>query len=323
MFKKACFYSARLPSGCVHAAKHTHLIRESQHYFLTLLGYSSQLGMVSLFLEMAMNKSNNRCDYVCNKFFAKGEISDIKKLKELMFCENTELEPTQEKLFNQFNYGCESYVVDFNKIIPVPIELHIASCGNAASAQVMLEADPADLIVKSGVTPCTQDYLQKQLGMDDAAWKKLTVGEFLANYVMLQEVDESSHPKKFGVVLDFETGQKYADCFKKYKAPNFYGWCLSHWDTPYNACDTHVNLASFMADTTELLCKFDTFNYAPIPIYQALSEKFPNVTFRISYLACDETFAGLYIGKNGFHSHVEFEADDPCCQFRTVKLGRF
>ncbi len=309
MFKKACFYSARLPSGCVHAAKHTHLIRESQHYFLTLLGYSSQLGMVSLFLEMAMNKSNNRCDYVCNKFFAKGEISDIKKLKELMFCENTELEPTQEKLFNQFNYGCESYVVDFNKIIPVPIELHIASCGNAASAQVMLEADPADLIVKSGVTPCTQDYLQKQLGMDDAAWKKLTVGEFLANYVMLQEVDESSHPKKFGVVLDFETGQKYADCFKKYKAPNFYGWCLSHWDTPYNACDTHVNLASFMADTTELLCKFDTFNYAPIPIYQALSEKFPNVTFRISYLACDETFAGLYIGKNGFHSHVEFEAD--------------
>ena len=261
-----------------------------------------------------MNKSNNHCDYVCNKFFAKGEISDIKKLKELMFCENTELEPTQEKLFNQFNYGCESYVVDFNKIIPVPIELHIASCGNAASAQVMLEADPADLIVKSGVTPCTQDYLQKQLGMDDAAWKKLTVGEFLANYVMLQEVDESSHPKKFGVVLDFETGQKYADCFKKYKAPNFYGWCLSHWDTPYNACDTHVNLASFMADTTELLCKFDTFNYAPIPIYQALSEKFPNVTFRISYLACDETFAGLYIGKNGFHSHVEFEADTTCYQ---------
>ena len=262
-----------------------------------------------------MNKSNNRCDYVCNKFFAKGEISDIKKLKELMFCENTELEPTQEKLFNQFNYGCESYVVDFNKIIPVPIELHIASCGNAASAQVMLEADPADLIVKSGVTPCTQDYLQKQLGMDDAAWKKLTVGEFLANYVMLQEVDESSHPKKFGVVLDFETGQKYADCFKKYKAPNFYGWCLSHWDTPYNACDTHVNLASFMADTTELLCKFDTFNYAPIPIYQALSEKFPNVTFRISYLACDETFAGLYIGKNGFHSHEEFEEDTACYQF--------
>ena len=51
-----------------------------------------------------MNKSNNRCDYVCNKFFAKGEISDIKKLKELMFCENAELAPTHEKLFNQFNH---------------------------------------------------------------------------------------------------------------------------------------------------------------------------------------------------------------------------
>ena len=262
-----------------------------------------------------MNKSNNHCDYVCNKFFAKGEISDIKKLKELMFSENAELAPTHEKHFNQFNKGFESHVVDFNKIIPVPNELHVASCGNAATAQVLIEANPAELIVKSGVAPYTLDYLQKQFSMDDAAWQKVTVGEFLANYVMLQVVDEGSHSKKFGVVLDFETGQKYADCFKKYKAPNFYGWCLNHWDTPYNACDTEVDLDTFLSDTTELACKFDTFNYAPIPIYQALSEQFPNVDFHIFYLACDETFAGIYTGKNGFHSHEEFEEDTACYQF--------
>ena len=52
--RKLVFNSARLPSGCVHAAKHTHPIRGSQHYFLTLLGYLSQLGMVSRILEMAM-----------------------------------------------------------------------------------------------------------------------------------------------------------------------------------------------------------------------------------------------------------------------------
>ena len=266
-----------------------------------------------------MNKSNNRCDYVCNKFFAKGEISDIKKLKELMFSENAELAPTHEKLFNQFNQGFESHVVDFNKIIPVPNELHVASNGNAATAQLLIEADPVELIVKSGVAPYTLDYLRKQFSMDDASWQKMTVGEFLASYIMLQVVDEDLHSKKFDVVLDFENGQKYADCFKKYKAPNFYGWCLSHWDTPYNACDTEVDLDTLLTDTTELACKFDTFNYAPIPIYQALSEKFPNVDFRISYLACDETFVGMYRGKNGFHSHQEFEVDTASYQFLVSK----
>ena len=158
-----------------------------------------------------MNKSNNRCDYVCNKFFAKGEISDIKKLKELMFSENAELAPTHEKLFNQFNKGFESHVVDFNKIIPVPNELHVASCGNAATAQVLIEADPAELIVKSGVAPYTLDYLQKQFNMDDAAWKKMTVGEFIANYVMLQVVDEGSHSKKFGCRVNLNRPEYFGD----------------------------------------------------------------------------------------------------------------
>jgi hypothetical protein len=79
--------------------------------------------------------------------------------------------------------------------------------------------------------------------------------------------------------------------------PDWYDWCINHWGTKWNACESQ---------TTENGFEFNTAWSTPEPIIRALSEKFPTVEFGVDY--ADENLGyncGIYIYKNGECIHQE------------------
>lgn len=60
----------------------------------------------------------------------------------------------------------------------------------------------------------------------------------------------------------------YIHCIKEYGCTNWYDWRLKNWGTKWNAMDT------FLVDDD--IIEFNTAWDAPIPIFKALSKKFPN-----------------------------------------------
>lgn len=95
-----------------------------------------------------------------------------------------------------------------------------------------------------------------------------------------------------------EEGEKEEDLEKikqelidKYGACEWYDWSIKNWNTKWNATD--------IIDEIDLI-EFNTAWSTPVNIIKVLSEKFPEVEFKIEY--ADEDIGsncGTYIFKNG------------------------
>lgn len=79
---------------------------------------------------------------------------------------------------------------------------------------------------------------------------------------------------------------------KEYGATNWYDWNIAHWGTKWNAYD--------QADIQPNSFKFDTAWSTPMPVIEALSTMFPDVTFEVDY--ADEDIGhnvGRYVFMDG------------------------
>lgn len=69
---------------------------------------------------------------------------------------------------------------------------------------------------------------------------------------------------------------------KKYGAASAYDWHCKNWGTKWNAC--HEDKPAYNSHTkakAEVIYRFDTAWAPPIPVYEAASKKFPNVTIDV------------------------------------------
>lgn len=89
--------------------------------------------------------------------------------------------------------------------------------------------------------------------------------------------DEFEKPWSKGKTFDewADLGDKYISNIKKYKASNWYDWCWDNWGTKWNADEPYWEGDNFVS--------FNTAWNTPTPVYQRLSELFPDVTFMVEY----------------------------------------
>lgn len=85
---------------------------------------------------------------------------------------------------------------------------------------------------------------------------------------------------------------------KKFGSNNWYDWAIHNWGTKWNACDIYIS--------NEMI-EFNTAWSNPMPIFQKLSEMFPDSNFEVMY--ADEDF-GHNTGK-----YKLFEGEMVDCYF--------
>lgn len=72
-----------------------------------------------------------------------------------------------------------------------------------------------------------------------------------------------------------DLGDKYIRNKAKYGFTSWYGWCNYNWGTKWNAVEPH-----WENDNT---VHFETAWSAPIPIYEKMSQMFPDIEFEVEY----------------------------------------
>jgi hypothetical protein len=131
---------------------------------------------------------------------------------------------------------------DFNKVIPMPSSLAIESSS-------MMELSYACEI-----------YRNEKIVLDILQYR-LVKGETIPHLI--------KRLKKEHQVKD-ELGKVAYENKKLYGATDWYGWCVNHWGTKWNAME--VSLGNYSIE-------FETAWSAPIPVIEKLAELFPTVTF--------------------------------------------
>lgn len=137
------------------------------------------------------------------------------------------------------------------------------------------------------------NYVTNIISMDGSKEDIVKCCEFVCG------IDEDGHENNF----DFEKiipmppniyrGNLSSEDEEKYGKENcWYHWSIKNWGTKWNACDADNDGDGYII--------FLTAWSAPIPIFKALSKKFPKITFNIRY--ADEDFGsncGEITAKNG------------------------
>lgn len=147
-----------------------------------------------------------------------------------------------------------SAVIDFNKIIPMPESLNI----DAGSMEV-----PCLSAILTAINPITDDFGEKKLQPDEFRETVNKVNAFYSHSkpnVMAANVNRQA----------LEKGRIYLDNIINYGAPTWYEWRVKAWGCKWEA----GNQEQVSSDTIE----FTTPWSAPVPVLQALSEKFPDIT---------------------------------------------
>ena len=98
-----------------------------------------------------------------------------------------------------------------------------------------------------------------------------------------------------------DLGDKYLENKRKYGATSWYYWCTDNWGTKWNACDVYWSGDNFVSFTTAWA--------VPEPIYQKLSEMFPDVQFSVSFANEDLSGENGTIEYDGEHLTTVYEND--------------
>jgi hypothetical protein len=85
----------------------------------------------------------------------------------------------------------------------------------------------------------------------------------------------------------------------KFSGRGWYDWNVTNWGTKWDACDTYVG----RTDELNASISFQTAWSPPEPIFRAIAEQFPNLTFDISYEE-EQGWGGEWLGSNGTLSFV-------------------
>ena len=83
--------------------------------------------------------------------------------------------------------------------------------------------------------------------------------------------------------------------------PEWYDWRCKNWGTKSNACYTEV-----VREDEAILLSFDTAWAPPIPIFNEVARRFPNLTIEGSLIEEMHHFGGNVLCQNG---NVEFEVE--------------
>jgi len=190
---------------------------------------------------------------------------------------------------------------DFNKIIPMPDELHIIS-GTVTDRAVALYLTSINPSVRyyGKVTDkmILGRYLElleklKAKGKNLNAFDIMTPAEKIAEYEKSVVGEDENFNAGKTVEEAITYGKRAVDNIIKYGHMNWYDWSVANWGTKWNASSTNITGSTIefetaWSDVSDLMCK--------------LSEKYPDNTF---YYDFAEEQAGFYAGEFTYENGEE------------------
>lgn len=147
--------------------------------------------------------------------------------------------------------------VDFNAIIPMPRTLDIPH--GSGTNRGMLAAK----YLRGMISP--EDFEKEARG-----WLRNGDGADTPDAVLNALVRDGR--------CDVNLGEVALDNIHDHGFPNWYRWCLEHWNTKWNALNITVEGAEI---------RFDTAWAAPLPVIARLADEFPDL--RIEHYWADES----------------------------------
>jgi hypothetical protein len=183
-----------------------------------------------------------------------------------------ELERFRSTLFTPAEDDDEPALFDFNRIVPMPAALEGVESSSQAewgAALILARADD------------TRSFFEKNIAIPDVHWARMMAetgeshaGAVATRYLELHPEYEVEGLKRLRAIV--ETG-----------FASWYPWNIKHWGTKWGSYRVEVT-----DDGTPFSFRFETAWSFPEPIFAALVEQFPGLTF--DCLCFDEgwNFAG-------------------------------
>lgn len=199
---------------------------------------------------------------------------------------------------------------DFNQIVPMPKELDIAKSSNNNRAIKYYLTTLSDEEV-ANVRNILQRVPHVLFGTLD---KAIQLTSFPGT-----SIEGNDENKKQWI----ELAKTLIDNCDKYGFPTWYEWCCHNWGTKWNSSEVCICNAG-----NEAVVYFQTAWDCAYPIAKRLSEKFPDLSFTISF--ADEDISvncGEYTLINGveqpggfYYNYPELE-DNPTLQEKAIKFA--
>lgn len=146
------------------------------------------------------------------------------------------------------------YVIDFDKLIPMPKELDIVS-GSASSA-----SHSAYCILNDLELPGYSTIMKKH-------WEEQATKEKLDLKTWLKE-----QAKKGENEIDLALGKQVHDNIENYGCESWYDWRVANWGTKWNCYECEEEGYRRIA--------FLTAWSIPVPIFDELAKRYPKITFQ-------------------------------------------
>lgn len=189
-------------------------------------------------------------------------------------------EPTIVKAISEL-IGLESEgIMDFDRVIPMPPSLKITSGSSTSNGLEVLEGDWRRLLTVGWF----KDRLLEIYGREPESREDLIQ--------MLETVEQQpaslgkSHQDLFHTnLIEARIAQQNKI---QYGYTDWYHWSIANWGTKWNACDVtqdHIGERGF-------IIYFDTAWSPPVPVVEALIDRFPEADIRLSYMEPGVGFAG-------------------------------
>ena len=173
----------------------------------------------------------------------------------------------------------EDYILDFNKIIPMPDELQIEA-GSRGQRGLMYLYSKTDSIEE-------KEIINKAYKSLNPFFKDIYKdSEYVKIDNNITKYEEDNNFKE-----SIELGEKYLSNYKKHGHCHWYDWCVSNWGTKWNVLD-EVDV-SYDEKTDEYEINFDTAWSVPAGIVSEYSKLCSDEEFFWKYE--NEDYDGVHI----------------------------
>lgn len=205
-------------------------------------------------------------------------------------CCGEQLEQFKAKLFSLDEKG--NFYLDFNRLVPMPLQLQNAVAMLNDSYKLLLMNGKmrfSDNLIQTFIIESEIERITKLAKRYD--W---SIKSFLK--WLKRRPDEQ---KRLG--FDWLLARQYADNFVKYGSTNWYEWSYANWGCKWDAFPD--NCCVTIQEDGSICCDFDTAWNPPDEWFRALCKAFPEHQMRLAYFEPGMWFAGEYIADADGHCY--------------------
>ena len=194
-------------------------------------------------------------------------------------------------------------VLDFEKISPMPrtLELEDGSITDIAIYYSILQKDEKEREKIINLLTKTDDLLDKNY------WAKLKsyidAGRFKNIEKYAKDYEPDNYAFDLGINTLEELGDMYINNIKEYGHATWYDWCVENWGTKWG-------VSRFSCNENTMI--FETAWSTPEPIFEKLSQEFPDDYIELKY--ADECYSNYNNGHLTFNdglidANIELDED--------------